>query len=124
MYKRMSGVKFLILSIVTFGIYALVMWISMTKQHNLMAESVGEKKIMSFIPAVLLGCVTLGIYTIVWYFKFFGLVSKLSDAKNAGVTPGNTFVKVIMTFIPIYSYFWMAGAHNKLVDAYEEKAAE
>jgi hypothetical protein len=24
-----------------------------------------------------------------------------------------------MGFIPIYSFFWLAGAHNKLADAYE-----
>lgn len=123
MYKRMSGVKFWLLSIITFGIYALVMWISMTKQHNRMAESIGEKKIMGFFPALLLGCITFGIVPFIWYFKFFGLMSRLNKAKKAGIVPSNFFVMMIMSWIPLYNFFWLAKAHNKLVAAYEEKAA-
>ena len=119
MYKRVSGVLFWLLSGVTFGIYPLVIWASMTKQHNKMAESVGQKKIMGFIPALLLGCITFGIVPFFWMFKFFGQMAKLNREKNAGIGPSNAFLMFIMSYIPIFSFFWLAGAHNKLVDAYK-----
>ena len=119
MYKKISGAKFWLLGYITFGIYPLVIWGRMAKQQNKMAESVGEKKIMRFAGAYLLGFVTFGIYPIVWIFQFFGQVSRLNRAKDASVVPSNVFLMFLMSYIPIYSFFWLAGAHNKLIAAYE-----
>ena len=119
MYKRYSGIKCLILSVVTCGIYGIIWWCGMTKQHNEMAESIGEKKIMGYIPAMLLGCLTCGIYTIIWEIKFWSQVAALNDAKKAGITPTNKFLMLLMSFIPVYNFIWVANAHNSLADAYE-----
>ena len=119
MYKRISGVKFWLLNAITFGIYGIVIWARMSKQQNKMAEEIGEKTIMGYIPALLLGCITFGIVSFIWIIKFFIQASKLNAAKNAGIAPANGFVMFIMSFIPIYSFFWVANAHNKLCDAYE-----
>lgn len=119
MYKRYSGIKCLILNIVTCGIYGMIMWYNLTKEHNQMAESVGEQKIKGYIPAMLLGIITCGIYNIIWMIKFFGLWAKLNEAKNAGITPENKFLMLLMSFIPVYSFIWIANSHNKLADAYE-----
>ena len=123
--KRVSAVKWLLLPYVTFGIYPLVVWVRMTKNYNNMARAAGQKTIMGYIPQLLLGCITFGIVPIVWIFKFFGLMSKLNKINNAGVTPANGFVMFLMSYIPIYSFFWMASAHNKLIDAhYAAQAAK
>lgn len=118
MYKRISGVKWFILNIVTCGIYTLIMWIRMTRTHNRMADTVNQKRIMRFIPQLLLGCITFGIVSIVWIFKFFGQMSRLNAEKNAGIVPRNAFLMFLMSCIPVYSFFWLANAHNKLVAAY------
>ena len=122
MFKRMSGVKWLILNCVTFGIYTIVMWCRMTKNFNKMAEMNGQKGTMGYIPACLLGCVTFGIVPFIWTIKFYRLMASLNRAKDAGVSPSNGFLMFIMSYIPIYSFFWMAKANNKLIDAYEAVA--
>ena len=119
MYKKVSGIKFWLLGYITFGIYPLVVWARMSKQQNKMAEAVGEKKIMGFVAAWFLGLITCSIVSIVWMFKFFGQMSKLNNAKEVGIVPGNAFVMFLMSCIPFYSFFWLAGAHNKLIAAYE-----
>ena len=124
MYKRVSGASFWLLGYVTFGIYPLVIWGRITKNMNKMARKVGEKTISSFAVSVLLSCITFGIFGIIWTFKFFGLASRLNRRANAGVSPSNAFVMFIMSCIPIFSFFWMAGMNNKLADAYERRAYE
>jgi len=119
MYKRVSGAKFWLLSCITFGIYSIVTWSRMTKNLNDMAVKAGEQPIRGYVGAFFLGFITFGIYPIVWMFKFYGLAGRLSYRASAGVSPSGTFGKFIMGFIPIYSFFWLAGLHNKLADAYE-----
>ncbi len=119
MYKRVSGVKFWLLSCITFGIYSIVVWSRMTKNLNDMAVKVGEQTIRGYVGAFFLGFITFGIYPLVWTFKFFGLAGRLNAKVPAGVSPSGTFGKFLMSIIPIYSFFWLAGAHNKLADAYE-----
>ena len=119
MFKRVSGVKFWLLSCITFGIYAIVTWCRMTNNMNTIAYQVGETPIRGYIGAMLLGCITCGIYPLIWLFRFFGLATRLSERTSAGITPEGTFVKFLMSMIPIYSFFWMADMNNRLVDAYE-----
>ena len=120
MYSRISGAKFWLLGIVTFGIYPIVVWCKMVRNLNAMGSKVGERAIRGYIAAILLGCVTCGIYPIVWLFKFFGLASRLNARANAGVSPAGTFPMFLMSIIPIYSFFWMANMNNKLANAYEQ----
>ena len=117
-YKRMSGLLFFLLSFCTFGIYPLCMWARMTKNMNKMAKTVGEKPIMRFLPAMLLGCITCGIFEIIWIIKFFCLMAKLNQAKDAGIGPRAWILMFLMSCIPVYSFFWLAKANNKLIDAY------
>lgn len=119
MYKRVSGVKFWLLNILTLGIYGMVVWYRMTKNLNAMADKAGEKQISGYITALLLGIITCDIYLIIWMFKFYGLANRLNKKANAGVAPSGTFVMFLMGLIPIYSFFWMANMNNQLADAYE-----
>ena len=118
--KRVSGVKFWLLSAFTYGIYGLVIWGRMTNNLNAMARKVGEKQIRSFFGAFLLGCITFGIYTWVWMFKFAGLASRLNARANVGISPSGTFGIFIMGFIPVYSFFWLANMNNTLINAYKK----
>lgn len=120
MYKRVSGVKFWLLGYITWGIYPLIIWGRMTQNMNKMARQVGEPGIPSYATSVLLGFVTFGIYSIIWIFRFFGLATRLSERASAGITPSSTFVKFLMSCIPIYSFFWLAGVNNDLIAAYKK----
>ncbi len=119
MYTRINWITWFLLNIVTCGIYSIYLWYKMTKEMNDMASKVGEAPITDYIVAILLGCVTCGIYTIVWMFKFFGLMGTLSDKYGAGITPEGSFVKIIMSIIPIYSFYWLADSYNKLAEKAE-----
>lgn len=120
MLKRVSAIKFWLLGSITFGIYPIVVWCRMTNNLNKMAWKAGENQIRGYIGAMLLGCITFGIYPLVWVFKFFGLATRLNAKANAGVAPTGAFVMFLMSYIPIYSFFWMANMNNKLVAAYEK----
>lgn len=119
MYKRVSPWKFWLLTYVTLGIYPMVVWYRMTENLNDMANKVGEKPICGYITSLLLGIVTCGIYSIIWIFKFFGLMSRLNARASVGISPSGPFLMTVMSFIPIFSFFWLSDAHNKLADAYE-----
>ena len=114
--KQFGWIKALILNVVTFGLYSLYMWHTMTKNNNKIAEKCGEKKIKGLIAAILLSFITCGIYYYVWMFKFHALQVKIANANDAKVTPTkNAFVLLILTFIPIYSFYMLCTNYNNTV---------
>ena len=118
--KKFNWITTLLLNIVTCSIWSIYVWYKMGKQQNEMADQVGAKKIMGFIPAFLLGCITCGIFMIVWYYQFMNQAKELAEAKGAALTPtSNPIVLTILMFVPIYSFYVMCTNHNNLVDAYE-----
>ena len=118
--KRYNWITCLILSVVTCGIYQLIFWYKLAKQHNEMAEQVGAKKIMGFVGVFLLSFVTCGIFPLVWYFQYAKQQIALAEAKGVALAPtSNPIVLWLITFVPIYSFYAICDNHNKLCDAYE-----
>lgn len=63
-----SLVKFILLSLVTFGIYSIVVMSSVSSDINVIASRYDGKKTMHFLlMSLVLSWLTLGIYPIVWY---------------------------------------------------------
>ncbi len=58
--------KTFFLSIITLGIYGLIVWIRVVKNINVLASPYDGKKTMGYIPMILLGIITFGIYPLVW----------------------------------------------------------
>ena len=70
-----SLVKFILLSLVTFGIYGLVVMTSVSEDINTIAGRYDGKKTMHYcLLAFLVGPITCGIGTIVWFHKMSGRV--------------------------------------------------
>lgn len=66
-----SFIKVFFLSLITFGIYSLVMMHHMTNELNIIAGKRDGKKSMNYLlMTFLLTPFTLGIGTLVWYHKF------------------------------------------------------
>jgi len=64
-------VKFILLSIITLGIYALVVYCKLSTEINITASKYDGKKTMHFaLVWFLLGPITLEIFTLVWMHKF------------------------------------------------------
>lgn len=65
-----SLLKVILLSMITCGIYGLVVMCEMANSINVIAGKYDGKKTMHLLLAMLLGCVTVGIYPIVWMHKY------------------------------------------------------
>ena len=66
--KNRNIFLFILLSIVTFGIYPIVAYCIMSNEINETCEGDG-KKTMFYLWAALLGIVTLGIFPLIWFYK-------------------------------------------------------
>ena len=116
--KKFNWIALWLLPNVTFGIYGLYANHVMTKNLNAMAETCGKKKIMGYIPAWLLGFVTFGIFPIYWFYTFFNLQVELAKEKNVELKPvDNPWLLLLISCVPIYSFYVICDNHNKLVDA-------
>ena len=116
--KQFNWIKALILNVVTCGIYSMYMWHTMAKNNNAIAEKCDVKKIKGFIVALLLTCVTCGIYLYVWMYKFQALQIAIAKANGVKTSPvENAFVLMLLTFVPVYSFYVMCDNYNRTVAA-------
>ncbi len=116
--KKVKWWALLIFPFITCGIYALVALARMSKNSNKIAEACGEKKIIGFIPALLLGFVTCGILWLVWAIKFHSQQIKIANANGISTKPAkNAFVLFILMFVPVYNCIVICDNYNRNVDA-------
>lgn len=79
--KNRGIVSVVLLSIFTFGIYAIY-WFYVTANALNEADK-EEKPLMNFILALVLSCITFGIYGIYWEYKFCKKADKVLGKDNA-----------------------------------------
>lgn len=75
MIKKRNVFLFFLFSILTCGIYTVIVYCNMGKEINKICEGDGKEQ-MNYFLAFLLGMVTFGIYPIVWVYK---AMSRLDD---------------------------------------------
>lgn len=73
--RERSLVKYILLNLITLGIYGIVVFCQMGNDVNKICEG-DNKAQMPYILALLLGLVTLGIYPIYWVYK---AMNRLND---------------------------------------------
>ncbi len=121
MYKRFRWILVILLNFVTCGIYGLIAWNKIASQQNHMAQRIGDRKIMGFFPAFLLGVVTLGIVSLIWMYKFSAQARNVAQAKGIVLFPTNNAVVLwLLTYVPVFSYYLVCANHNKLIDVFEQ----
>lgn len=85
--------KFLVFSLLTCGIYTLVVWCKWSSEINMTASRYDGKKTVHFaLVAFLLSGITLGIYPLIWYTSFSSRVG--DEARRRGMQTdlgGGTF---------------------------------
>ena len=117
-YKQFNWITCWLLTAVTCGIYSFYMFGYMATANNNEAERLGCKKIMGFVPALLLGFITCGIFLIVWYYMFAAQQIEIAQKKNINVAPSdNAFVYTLLMFVPIYSYYVLCDNYNRVINA-------
>ena len=104
-----------LLSILTLGIYGLILMFNMARETNITCESDG-KHTRNFWGAIGLSIITLGIYAFIWAFKWYNREAAYLRGHNRGakLTGGAyvffTFIEVILMYVA--SYQQLIGAEE------------
>ena len=125
MKTNRSVLKFVLLGLVTFGIYDIVFYYYLNEDMNKMQK---DRKIsqMNFVGVFFLGLVTLGIVPLIWFIKFgfrFYDEAKYKKVK----TEGNAWWFILGTLlldwtvaVPIITHYQMINTMNRLAEDYNE----
>ena len=80
-----SLLKFILLSVITFGIYGLVVMSHVSENINTIASKYDGKHTMHYLIVVLLlSGITLGIVPLVWNHRICGRIGDELDRRNIG----------------------------------------
>ena len=123
-----SLLKYILLSLITFGIYGIVVMSSVSDDINIVAGRYDGKKTMHFcLLLFVIAPITLGIGAIVWYHKISARMG--DELKRRGIDYKfgastywlwdvlGSFI-IIGPFVYLYKLF---NACNKLVEDYNQK---
>lgn len=78
-----SAIKTILLSLITFGIYGLVVYTHMADDVNLVCSRYDGKKTMNFLLLFfIVGPITFEIGTLVWFHKICGRIGDALKARN------------------------------------------
>ena len=125
MIEQRSFAKYLLLSILTCGIYALYFWYRYAEDMNLMCQGDGEET-TNYILAWLFGILTCGIYLWYWFYQVGNRIQK--NGKRYGVTIVENGSSVILWLIigtyltcgiaAFFAYYILVKNFNQLADGY------
>lgn len=117
--------KYILLSLVTFGIYGIVVMSSVSSDINVIASRYDGKKTMHFcLMAFLLSWLTLGIVPLVWYHKISGRIGKelsrrgISYSFGAGSFWGWNILGALIAVGPLVYLHKLLKAMNLLSEHY------
>lgn len=116
-------IKFILLSLITFGIYDIIFFSAIGEDLNILAPD--DKKTMHFcLIFFLLGPITFEIATIVWFHKMSGKIGRTLKARGIDYSFGaSTFwiFEVLLSFTIICPFIYFAKlckSMNLLVEDY------
>ena len=122
-----SLIKYILLSIVTFGIYSIVFFYSVGENMNVLASRHDGRKTMNYILVLLLAIVTFGIVPIVWMHSLYSRIGSEVNRRGLNYEIGaSTFWLwgVLGSFIivgPFISMHKLCTAMNLLTADYNAK---
>lgn len=121
--KERSYFIFILLGIVTFGIYPIVFWTKFSNDVNKVCDGDGRKT-MKFVFVWLLNFVTLGIFGLVWKVMLGQRLKANAPRYDLKTSESGALVLIYTLFIPVIGF--MIGQailiknFNKLARAYNE----
>ncbi len=124
--KERSFLAYIILSIITFGIYPIIYWTKISNEVNILCEGDG-KKTMKYVFAWLLNFVTLGIFGIIWEYQLAKRLQENAARYNLNFSEGGAIVVVLDTVGMLFfglgrtiASFVMTKNFNKIAVAFNE----
>ena len=123
--------KFFFLSLITFGIYGLVVMSHLSEEINQVATPRDGKKTMHFLLMFfLLSPITLGIFGLIWYHKFSARIGEELTARginysfSAGTFWGWGFFGALLLGIgPLIYIHKLCKSMNLINDSYNKQLA-
>lgn len=85
---KRSLVKMIFLSILTLGIYPMVIWSRLVGEVNMVASRYDGERSMSFFGMVMLSPLTLGIHSLVWMHKLCRRIGAELQRRSLGYSFG------------------------------------
>ncbi|WP_394903430.1 DUF4234 domain-containing protein [Clostridium butyricum] len=97
MIKQRNFWMFLLLSIITFGIYSLFFWYQFTEDLNLMCKD-DTKPLPNFFIVIILSIITCGIYTFFWYYNLGDKIQRAGNSRGILIPESGSSILLWMLF--------------------------
>lgn len=127
MIKRRSFGMYLLLTIITCGIYGIIFMYNYNEDVNILCEGV-DKPNMNYLLVILLTIVTCGIYYYIWLCKIGNRINQQGfnwgiNIKESGSTLvlWNILGSLLCGLGPIIAQYMMINNFNILADAYNSR---
>lgn len=121
MLKKKKIGLYILLNIITVGIYGLFFWSKWTKDINTICEG-DDKDSASYILVFLLDIFSLGIYSLVWNYQMAERMYQKAADYGVELKHGGMFV-MLLRFIPLVSSIVKISYANKLIAGYNANLA-
>ncbi|MFC1924181.1 DUF4234 domain-containing protein [Chloroflexota bacterium] len=113
MVSERSIPKYIILSLITCGIFSIYWFISLAEDIARLRESAEPKGVTDFIISLL----TCGIYSYVCFYRYSKFIAEIQEKRGAKVNDISVIVLIMALFVGIVSLALLQNEINKLVQA-------
>ena len=120
MIKKRSFGKYILLTIVTLGIYNIFFWYKWTEDVNKLCEG-DDKDSANYFLVYILDWFSCGIYTYVWNYQQGERIYQAADKYGVEIKQGGLFIVLFRIFFPPVANAFKIVNANKLIDAYNAK---
>ncbi len=118
--KERSFFSYVVLSILTLGIYSIVFWTKLSKEVNTLCEGDGRKT-MKYVYCFLLNIVTVGIFGFVWKFKLQERLRANAARYDLRFSESGALVVVLALLTgPFVSQYVIVKNLNKMIASFNE----
>ena len=126
MIQQRKIAKYVLLQIVTLGIYGLFFWSDWTEDLNKMCED-DDKESANYILVFLLDIFSLGIYSFVWNYAQAERMYRIAPQYGIELKHGGSYVLLLRTllfFLPVFGSVERIKSFNALAVAYNATLSE
>ena len=126
MIQQRKIAKYVLLQIVTLGIYGLFFWSDWTEDLNKMCED-DDKESANYILVFLLDIFSLGIYSFVWNYTQAERMYRIAPQYGIELKHGGSYVlllRTILFFLPVFGSVERIKSFNALAVAYNATLSE
>lgn len=123
MIKKRKFIKYVLLTIITFGIYGIVFWYKWTEDLNKICDG-DDKDSANYLLVVLLEAFSLTIYTWIWNYQMAERMYQIAPKYGKKLKHGGLFVLIWRFFLPVVSAYYKIKYFNILAESYNNKLAE